>query len=257
MYLGSDPAEGGDGIAYEEAVTCTLAMYTAVVGLYSVFGFRFPWEPKRESDPRAGPLVIWGGSTAVGAFAIKFLKASGAGPIITTVGKSRDFVAGLLDESKGDVIVDYRQADAVDQIKKIIKERGLNIDKVFDCVSENDCQVLAGSIFEKGQGGHLAVVLTPDERIQEGLKVTQVSVGAIHFGLGLAALLGKQTQEDKEMARAMSAWVTSALREGRFKGHPTRVIPGGLNGVGEGLRQLRDGKVNAEKLVYRIADTFQ
>ncbi|RPA77761.1 zinc-binding oxidoreductase-like protein ToxD [Ascobolus immersus RN42] len=259
LYLGTDPDQGGNGLRYEEAVTCTLAMYTAAVGLYQVFNYRAPWERKTENDPRAGPIVIWGGSTAVGAFAIKFLKASGAGPIITTVGKSRDFVAGLLDESKGDVIVDYRQEDAVGQIKKIIKERGLKIDKVFDCVSEGDCQILAGSIFEKEDNGHLAIVLPPDSRIPEGQKFTQVSVGSVHPQMGLDGWGGFKpgAQEDKEFARCLSTWVQTALKEGRFKGHPTRVIPGGLNGVGEGLRQLKEGKVNAEKLVYIIKDTFQ
>ncbi|KAG8627412.1 hypothetical protein KVT40_004895 [Elsinoe batatas] len=45
------------------------------------------------------------------------------------------------------------------------------------------------------------------------------------------------------------------LIEGKFSGHPTEVIPGGLEGVQKGLQNLKDGKASAVKYIFRIADT--
>lgn len=44
------------------------------------------------------------------------------------------------------------------------------------------------------------------------------------------------------------------LSEGKIKGTPT-VRPGGLQGIFDGLDEMRNGKVSRQKLVYRIADT--
>lgn len=45
------------------------------------------------------------------------------------------------------------------------------------------------------------------------------------------------------------------LQEGSLKGHPFEVVPGGLHGVLDGLRNLRDGKASGIKYVYRIDET--
>jgi len=43
--------------------------------------------------------------------------------------------------------------------------------------------------------------------------------------------------------------------EGKILPHPTTVGSGGLNGVLNGLQQMRENKVRGTKLVYRIEDT--
>ncbi len=53
--------------------------------------------------------------------------------------------------------------------------------------------------------------------------------------------------------RLLGRW----LDEGSFKPNKVRLIPGGLAGVGGALKELQEGKVHGEKLVYRIAQTPQ
>ena len=87
-------------MSFEEAATVPLAMFTAAVGLYQNLGYRAPWERKKVNEAtkgvkesmqgRDGPVVIWGGGTAVGEFVIKFAEASGLGPIITLAGRGKD-----------------------------------------------------------------------------------------------------------------------------------------------------------------------
>lgn len=54
------------------------------------------------------------------------------------------------------------------------------------------------------------------------------------------------------------AWFTlfgKGLKEGWLKAHQPEVIPGGLEGVEEGLRRLKDGQASAVKYVFRIGET--
>jgi hypothetical protein len=45
------------------------------------------------------------------------------------------------------------------------------------------------------------------------------------------------------------------LDQGKFKANDVKVLPGGLDGVAEGMDLLEQGKVNGVKLVYRISET--
>jgi len=45
------------------------------------------------------------------------------------------------------------------------------------------------------------------------------------------------------------------LQEGWFTGHPFEVVPGGLGGVEQALRNLKEGKASAVKYVFRIGET--
>lgn len=42
------------------------------------------------------------------------------------------------------------------------------------------------------------------------------------------------------------------LDEGKLKVHPVRIMPGGFQGVLEGMDMLRKKQISGEKLVYRI-----
>lgn len=43
--------------------------------------------------------------------------------------------------------------------------------------------------------------------------------------------------------------------EGKWKPHPTRVGSGGLIGVLGGMKEMKEGKVSGEKLVYLVDET--
>ena len=48
---------------------------------------------------------------------------------------------------------------------------------------------------------------------------------------------------------------TKLIASSQISVHPPRVGKGGLQGVFDGLEQLKEGKVSGVKLVYRIEDT--
>jgi hypothetical protein len=59
--------------------------------------------------------------------------------------------------------------------------------------------------------------------------------------------------EDYEFAVKMLSLVEPLLEKGLIKAHPSQVREGGLEGILDGMQQLKDGKVSGAKLVYRIA----
>lgn len=225
---------------YEEAATLPLAVYTAVVGLYADnrLALPEPWAPATEPTP----LVIYGGATSVGAFAIKYAQRSNIHPIITVAGKGTEFVEGLLDKSKGDVVVDYRQGHegVVKEIKAALNGKPLKY--AFDCVGEHGSSDILGEVL--AEDGRLTFVLPlkDDAKVAKSVyrKLTYVAnVHTTHKDLGLVH----------------ARYLTKGLHEGWFKGHPFEVVKGGLEGVEGALKNLKDGKASAVKYVFRIADT--
>lgn len=218
---------------------------TAAVALYQALQIPLPWVPHVE---RRIPLIIYGGSTAVGAFALKFAKLSNIHPIITVAGSGVDYVKSL---GIADHIIDYRKGNVVEDIKA-----ALNGEKVYlalDAVSENGTSDIICQILER-PGGKIHVVL-PDIEVPEGITTTHTTVSSVH---GLSDQGEEQSEgkglEHMDFGYVMYRYIGRMLAEGRFSGHPQTLIEGGLDGIEKGLKLLQEGKASATKYVYRVAD---
>ena len=86
-----------------------LTAMAAAVLLCSVLGLLQPW------NKPAGKtlLVIYGATSAVGAYAVQLATRSGIHPLICVSGKGVEFVEGLIDMIAEDVVVDYRKPSLV------------------------------------------------------------------------------------------------------------------------------------------------
>jgi NADPH2:quinone reductase len=95
---------------------------TAAVGLYQRLGLPEPWN----ATTTPTPLIVYGASGAVGAYAIKLAQLSNIHPIIAVAGRGHKFVEELITRSKGDAIVDYRNGDesVVSGIKEALQKTG-------------------------------------------------------------------------------------------------------------------------------------
>jgi NADPH:quinone reductase-like Zn-dependent oxidoreductase len=61
--------------------------------------------------------------------------------------------------------------------------------------------------------------------------------------------------EDFEFARHFTSLVDELLEKKRLRALPTRVLPGGLDGITAGLDMIRNGQVSGCKLVVRVGRT--
>ncbi|MCJ1327383.1 hypothetical protein MMC10_004052 [Thelotrema lepadinum] len=225
---------------FEEAATIPLAAMTAVVGLFQRLGLPEPWKQGREDGKggeTAGPLLVYGAASAVGAFVIQLAKHANIGPIIAVAGRGIPFVQSLL--GKEDTVVDYRKGDEnlVTEIKAALK--GQKLRYTFDAISEKGSYVNASEAME---GGKITLVLPGKEEIPSSIEQSLTMVGDSY---------GKQT----DLGFAWFRLFTKGLQEGWLKPHPVEVVKGGLHGVEQGLHDLKNGKNSGLKYVFRIADT--
>jgi NADPH:quinone reductase-like Zn-dependent oxidoreductase len=192
------------------------------------------------------PLLIYGASSAVGAFALKLALASNIHPIIAIAGAGLPLVKSLIDPSKGDLALDYR--DGEQALSSAIAAAGISPSHALDAISESGSAQLCARLL--GTGGALAHVLPLPEDFPKdsGVTATMTMVGIIHGMLGedpAARLFGEVY---------MRAFARGLEKGGWMSGHPWEVVEGGLQGLQGGLERLKEGKVSGKKLVYRIVD---
>ena len=181
--------------SFEEGASIPLACMTAAVGLFIRLGLPEPWQKGaadgkvkdgKAGEYRAGPLLVYGAASAVGAYTIQLAKRAGVGPIIGVAGKGIPYAKSLLDESAGDVVVDYREGDdaLVESIKKALG--GKKLKYAYDAVSEKGSYQNIAKVLDLSSSGSedvakLTHVLPLDKDFKhEGLKTEWTMVGTVH-----------------------------------------------------------------------------
>lgn len=218
---------------------------TAALGLYQRLRLPLPWNPTNEQTP----LVIYGGATAVGAFAIKLAQLSNIHPIIAIAGKATSFVETLIDRSKGDTIIDYRQGD--DAVRANISAAGdFPIHHAFDAVSEHGSHLNAAAALTAPGTVNTVLPIKGGEAVPDGIAVALTNVGSVH-----SPPSGGKKIEDEEFGAVFFNFFGRGLAQGWFSGHPFEVRPGGLDGIEGALRDLKGGKASGVKYVLRISET--
>ncbi|RDW66295.1 hypothetical protein BP6252_09930 [Coleophoma cylindrospora] len=244
-------------VSFEEAATIPLAAMTAAVGLYNRLGLPEPWKPTTTPIP----LVVYGGASAVGAFAIKLAQVSNIHPIIAVAGNGQTFVETLISREKGDTIVDYRKGDqaVIAGIKEALQKAGASeLRYAFDAVSEhNSFQNLSEVLAAEGSKITLVLPGKDYSAIPKHIEHTTTSVGMVqdigNYDPALA-VEGSPTG-GKDFGAAYFRLLSRGLNLGWLAPHPHTVVPGGLNGVEEALANLKAGKASATKYVFRVEET--
>ena len=231
---------------------------TAAIGLYSNLQLPMPWQPATTKVP----LIVYGASSAVGAFAIKLANRSNIHPLIAIAGSGKDFVETLLDRSRGDCVIDYRQGKdhLISAIQEALRQAGLSrVDYAFDAISEHGSFQTLSSVL--ASGGHITLVRPEEDyaSISQEIVTSMTYVGLVHTGpLPLAHLRSiryKAPTRGKDFGHTFFNLFALGLKEKWFSGHPYEIVPGGLSGVQTALSNLRQGKASAVKYVVRIQDT--
>ncbi|KAK0252291.1 hypothetical protein B0A54_14090 [Friedmanniomyces endolithicus] len=226
-------------ISFEEASTIPLTAATAACGLFESdggLGLPFPSSPTSETIP----LVLYGASGSVGAFAVQLAKKSNIHPLICVAGGGAKTIQHLLDSSKGDAIVDYRKGDeAVTQgIKSALA--GKTLKHALDTTAHGSTSTnIAKAMTE---GGTIARTLGPEGELPHGVKQFQLSVSTVH-------------SPQQEFGAKMFKLFGQGLQQGWLEPRPYEVVRGGLNGVEKALADLKAGKASAVKYVLRIDET--
>jgi 2-desacetyl-2-hydroxyethyl bacteriochlorophyllide A dehydrogenase len=181
---------------------------------------------------RPGEAVGLWGIGGLGVHAVQICRLVGAAPIIAIdpleSARQRALAHGA------DVALDPRSDDVVERIRKLTG--GAMLDAAFDLYGAND--VLAQTVASLGRGGRAVMV---------GLSMDDVQIGpGLFFGLLGQSLLGHLGYQKRHLDE-----LVTLVRTGRLdtSGSVSALLP--LDGVADGVRQLRDKTGNPVRLVVQ------
>ncbi|KKP04335.1 TOXD [Trichoderma harzianum] len=240
-----------DAVTWEEAATVAVALITVGLALYHFLGLPLPGtdeKPIQESES-AAPIFIYGGSTATGTIAIQFAKLSGRKVLTTCSTKN----SKLVTDRGADVVYDYHNPKVGEQVRADTQNQ---LTQVLDTVAiESTAAICSDAI--STEGGTYVNLL--------GIEIPRLNVESIFF-LGYSASGESYIFEGERwpaeptyfaFGKEFLGIAEKLWSEGKLKTHPERVGPDGLLGAIAGMKEMKEGKVSGEKLVYRIDETAQ
>ncbi|KAF2277950.1 oxidoreductase [Westerdykella ornata] len=241
-----------DSMSFEEAAGLGVAVNTVGQGMYQEMKLPWPDKPLKEKKQ----ILIYGGSSGMGAVGIQFAKLSGFEVLTTCSPRNFDYVKSL----GADHVFDAYDPDVGKKIREFTNNK---LYYVWDCVGENGSIEQSGDALATeappGQEVRYGNILNPEAKQRDGVICTwSVGYSALGEEWAIGWKGGRETVPGKpEHYEWSSKWVDfveQLLKDGKFKPHRQDVRGGGLNGVLDGLKEMKEGKVSGHKLVYRIAE---
>jgi NADPH:quinone reductase-like Zn-dependent oxidoreductase len=210
---------------------------TVAQGLYQELGL--PLLPAKVKEPT--PILIYGASTATGTLAIQYAKLSGAEVFATASPHNFDLIRKL----GADHVFDYKDPEAGAKIRKATNDK---LKLVFDCISEGNSPAITAAAISSS-GGHVSGLLPVKDYPRDDVKFNFTFA---YTALGEAYNERFQaSQTDYDFGSKFWKSTEDLFNSGKIKAHPVEVR-NGLEGIPQGLNDLRDGKVSGVKLVYTI-----
>ncbi|CAF1434016.1 unnamed protein product [Adineta steineri] len=231
-------------ISSDAAATIPLASITAALGLFHEMGLPLPLAKADKF------VLIWGGSTSVGQYAIQLAKLAGCFVITTASCARHDYLKSL----GADYCLDYNDPNVVSQIKQITND---NLSYAFDCISDKESIKRVCAVLNGNNPQVVTILPNVSNEIPSHIKERSVLMYTI-FGreMNIFRKQYKAKPEDKAFAEKFYKLLSDVLLPNHLL-RPNRVtkMPDGLNGVEEGFTRMMENKIAAEKLVYTVAET--
>lgn len=236
-----------DNVSNEEAAGIALAGMAAAVGLYHSAGrgLAGPWDDSKAGKGRA--IIVLGGSSSVGQYAVQFARLSGFDKIITNASATHK---GSLEKLGASVVLDRKtQTSAEDFVKEV--GDGLELDSVYDAIGSAETQSLAVQILQKAgkvskEGGIVACVQRPDDKAVELGKKDGEREVAIKGILAVGP-----AKEYRYVSEPFYVHVSKWLATGEFVPNKPDVIEGGVDAIEEALVKQKAG-VSGTKVVVKF-----
>ncbi|PWN49754.1 GroES-like protein [Violaceomyces palustris] len=236
-----------ESITDDEAAGISLATMAVAVGLYHSTGhdLKAPWSDKGSEVGKGKAIVILGGSSSVGQYAIQLARISGFSKIITNSSQTHE--AHLLDLG-ATTVLDRSKATVQDFVSAI---GDADLDLVYDSISGKSTQALAVSILQSLKGGNVITVMPPDEdAVKQAGSTSQPKVE-------IKGIMGKGSSPDiKPISVPLMANLGGEegyIAKGLFKPNRPLVLPGGLAAIEDALEANKKG-VSGVKVVIRPND---
>ncbi|KAJ4325403.1 hypothetical protein N0V94_000745 [Neodidymelliopsis sp. IMI 364377] len=249
--VSNNPAQGGfqlytsanalvvskipDSLSYTSAAVLPLAISTAAACLFKKETLALPLPKSSDANPPSSgkSVLVWGGSSSVGATAIQL--AAGAGHKVVSVASKRN-IEGVKALGAA-AVFDYNSSSVADDIISALE--GTEFAGVCDAIGTPEAAKAWAPVYKK-LGGRYGSVMPGAQGLPDGIEGTSV------FGPSVAL-------DDKYIGDVVWAkWVPEALQKGTLKAQPEAiVVKGGLDSVQEGLNKQKAG-VSFGKIVVEL-----
>jgi NADPH:quinone reductase-like Zn-dependent oxidoreductase len=232
-------------MSFEAAATFGVGLTTVGQNLYQSMELPFPGDQKSESDDTN--ILIYGGATATGTLAIQLAKLSGLRVVTTCSEANRSFMFEL----GADAVFDYHDPLVGEQIREDTDDA---LEIVLDTISTPQSAAICSAAISSAGGSYNALLEVASARDDVD---SHVSMAYDLLGEPYRMGTNERSPDSTNFEFGVKWWglAQKLLEERRIHPHPYQVKPGGLAGALAGLQVLREGKVRASKLVYRVDES--
>ncbi|RSL68679.1 hypothetical protein CEP54_002712 [Fusarium duplospermum] len=214
------------GLSLAEAATVPLASTTALLSLFSGGCLAIDTSAAENT-----PVLIWGGSSSVGLYAIQIAKLHGLEVITTCSPKHHDLV-----KSYGAKGAFYRDPEVVGKIRNTSSG---NAAKAIGHSNGVLCTVRPGK--------------ANTEDVPKNVKVTDVLVWTAFLKEHrYGTFYWPPNEGDRKLTAEWFQKLPELLPSGVIKPNTPKVCERGLDGVSEGFQEYRDGAISNYKIVYKL-----
>lgn len=247
-----------DDLSFTQAAVLPLGLSTAACGLFQAkqMGLTFP---NAAPVPAGETLLVWGGSTSVGANAIQLAVAAGY-DVITTCSLHNDGLVRSLGASQS---LDYHSPAIVTELTDLLRGRqvvgaiSLGTGSALPCLEVlRRCD---GKRFLSQAAAPVPMAGLADGRLPLKLLSfvragARTQISAMTKRIPTRFIQGASLAKDEVGPAIYQAFLPSALAEGRYRAVPEpRVVGNGLQSIQAALDVQRAG-VSAQKLVVTLGD---
>ncbi|SMN22760.1 similar to Saccharomyces cerevisiae YLR460C Member of the quinone oxidoreductase family, up-regulated in response to the fungicide mancozeb [Maudiozyma saulgeensis] len=240
-FSGKEFIPEGAVTTFEGAATIPCSWLTAGGSLFYHMGLDLEWEPK--SPQKKFPVLVWGGSTALGYALIQLLKKFNASADIIVVASKKNELQ--LRANGATDVFDYHDSDVIKQIT----ERYDNIQYLFDCVST---QETLNQVYRCADSKNDAIVLNyMDMDINSiGFEFKRANVkidgNILYLALGSRVAFGEKVLQPNLPYRKVIIdfikTVNPKLNNGELQHIPVKVYESGLRSTIQIMKDIQDGK---------------
>lgn len=236
-------------ISDDQAGGISLATVAVVTGFYDKtgHGLTAPWAEGGEQAGKGKGVVILGGSSSVGQYAVQLAKISGFDRIVTNASaRHQDHLRAL----GADVVLDRSTQNSEEDFKAALG--GVPLAFVYDAISDKETQVLGVKVLAatKTEGSHVVTVQGVNAEAAElGQSLEPKAAVKQILGLGSAPHL---RQLSEPMVKHLGG-EDGYIAKGRFVPNKPLVVSGGLANIEEALAKNKKG-VSGEKVIIRPFD---
>jgi len=262
QYILTTNCQVPEGFSLEQAVTLTDNFVTVFHAATADLGINLPYpKPQNYSPPQAQePILIWGGSSSVGQYALQILSHWGFKNIFSTASEGHHSLLKTLGTRE---VFDYKKPDVVDLILKAAATSGQvpTIPFVLDCIGSKSGSL--APIARIAQTGSKVAILLPvivrdasetfaPEHSMAVNDDAEWADGVDVSGVRTHSYLQNEFYKENLQPVVMP----TLLAEGIVKPNNFRLITGNtlLDRAQSAMNTLRRKEVSAERLVWKISE---